>query len=386
MNPRRRCLYAACQNSAGLAKAMSANPNLHDAEGAARPIREPVWHFRGYELRASDFTTAMIHFYRGEIHRANTWRNRLDATTNWAIVTTAAAISFALTSADNSHAALLIVLILILIFLMIEARRYRYFELFSYRVRLLETDFFAAMLVPPFQPSPDWAETLATSLLRPRFPISSWEAIGRRLRRNYLAILGVLLLVWLYKLYSLPLPAAQWSEFIARASIGPIAGEIVFVLVGVGGLILILTALATLVLNDATGEVLEQPRVFQRLGIQRVFRPGHTDRVYGTGIWQRPHERRDEYMTMIITEKGAAVAERVMQDLKRGVTALHGEGMYTQQARQVLICALTETEIDDVKRSVYAADPQGFVLVLPASEIAGKGFAPLDEEGLYHGS
>lgn len=358
---------------------MSATPPPNGSESGERPVREPVWHYRGYDLRASEFTTAMVHFYRGEIQRANTWRNRLDATTNWAIVTTAAAISFALASSANSHAALLIVILLILIFLMIEARRYRYFELFSYRVRLLETDFFAAMLVPPFQPSPDWAETLATSLLRPKFPISNWEAIGRRLRRNYLAILGILLIVWLFKLYSLPSHALTAEEFIARAGIGPVSGVTVLAIVGSAGILLILTALATLTLNDSTGEVLEQNRVFQGLGIEHMFR-SHTDRVYGAGAWQRPHAHRDEFMTMIITDKGAAVAERVMQDLSRGVTALHGEGMYTQQPRQVLICALTETEVDDLKHSVRAADPQGFVVVMPASEIAGRGFSPLDEK------
>jgi uncharacterized membrane protein len=339
-----------------------------------------VWQYRGYELRPQEFTTAMVHFYRGEIQRANTWRNRLDATTNWAIVTTAAVISFALAAPQELHSILLINMVLILIFLWIEARRYRYFELFSYRVRLLETDFFAAMLVPPFQPSPDWAETLATSLLRPKFPISSWEAVGRRLRRNYLAIMGVLLMVWLFKLYSLPTPAESFAEFASRAAIGPIAGTTVLAAVVIAGAILVLTALATLTLTDATGEVLEQPRVFQGLGIQRFRRPSSSDRASGTGVWQRPHARRDEFVTMIITDKGPAVAERVMQALKRGVTALHGEGMYTQEAREVLICALTETEVEDLKRAVRQVDAQGFVVVLPASEISGRGFQPLEDE------
>jgi uncharacterized membrane protein len=358
---------------------MATNPTPNTQENQARPIREPVWHYRGYELRPSEFTTAMVHFYRGEVQRSNTWRNRLDATTNWAIVTTAAVISFSLANATNSHAVLLIDMLLVLIFLWIEARRYRYFELFSYRVRLLETDFFAAMLVPPFQPSADWAETLATSLLRPKFPISNWEAVGRRLRRNYLAILGILLLVWFFKLYSLPLPALSFEEFAARASIGPVEGQTVLLIVGIVVLVLIVLALATLRLNDATGEVLEAPQVFQRLGIQRIMRSSTNDRVYGTGAWQRPSARRDEFMTMIITDKGNAVAEKIMQDLSRGVTALNGEGMYTQQARQVLLCALTETEIDDVKRAVHSVDPQGFVIVLPASEIAGRGFEAFEE-------
>src|SRR5581483_3187748 len=81
------------------AKAMAAQPNPDGGAPAGageRPIHEPVWHYRGYDLRPQDFTTAMVHFYRGEIQRANTWRNRLDTTRNWAIVTTAGVISFAL--------------------------------------------------------------------------------------------------------------------------------------------------------------------------------------------------------------------------------------------------------------------------------------------------
>lgn len=359
---------------------MAANPNPNGNESAGRPIHEPVWHYRGYDLRSSEFTTAMIHFYRGEIQRANTWRNRLDATTNWAIVTTGAVISFVLSNPNNPSAILLIDMALVVTFLWIEARRYRYFELFSYRVRLLETDFFAAMLVPPFQPSPDWAETLATSLLRPKFPISNWEAVGRRLRRNYLAIFGILTLVWFFKLYNQPSIAPSFEVFVSRATIGPFPGLYVFWAGGFVAAVLILMAFVTLTLNDSTGEVLEQVHVFERLGVNRFFRPSANERVYGTGTWQRPHARRDEFMTMIITEKGLAVAERVMQDLNRGVTALHGEGMYTQKAREVLICALTETELDDLKRAVNAADPQGFVVVMPASEILGKDFSKLGKE------
>jgi uncharacterized membrane protein len=50
----------------------------------------------------------------------------------------------------------------------------------------METDFYAAMLVPPFHPSSDWAESLAESLLQPHFSVSLLEAVGERLRRNYL--------------------------------------------------------------------------------------------------------------------------------------------------------------------------------------------------------
>src|SRR5437588_10372767 len=53
-----------------------------------RPPRRPA-------PTPQEFNTAMAHFYRGEITRANTWRNRLDTTTNWAVLTTGPTPPFA---------------------------------------------------------------------------------------------------------------------------------------------------------------------------------------------------------------------------------------------------------------------------------------------------
>ena len=49
----------------------------------------------------TEFNTAMIHFYRGEVQRSNTWRNRLDTTTNWAVLTAGATLSFVFSSATQ---------------------------------------------------------------------------------------------------------------------------------------------------------------------------------------------------------------------------------------------------------------------------------------------
>jgi uncharacterized membrane protein len=355
-------------------------PGPNPGDGTEPKIAEPVWTFRGYQMRPSEFNTAMVHLYRGEIQRSNTWRTRLDTTTNWAILSSGAAISFALSDPSHHHGVILLNIGLIVIFLFIEARRDRYYELWSYRVRLLETDFFAGMLVPPFHPSPDWAETLADSLLRPKFPVSLAESMGRRFRRNYLAIFAALILSWLLKTYTQPTPATTLSEFIRNASIGPIGGEWSLGAMILFSVIMLLFGFATLNLQHATGEVLTQHRVFAGLRFGR----GSQSRTPPPPIpaqgraWQRPSSRREEYMTMIISEKAQAIAEKVMRDLNRGVTALHGEGMYTQKPREVLMCAVTETEIASLKNAVKSIDPNGFVIVLPASEIAGRGFEPLD--------
>jgi uncharacterized membrane protein len=95
----------------------------------------------------------------------------------------------------------------------------------------METEFFAAMLVPPFAPSLTWAESLANSLQHPQFTISMWEALGRRLRRNYFAIFFGMLFVWIFKNVSQPTTIVSWDEFVARASIGPLSeGQILALL------------------------------------------------------------------------------------------------------------------------------------------------------------
>ncbi len=219
------------------------------------PAREPVWAFRNLELGTSDFNAAMVHFYRAEIQRSNVWRTRLDATTNWAIITAGAAMSFALASADHHHAVILINLVLVALFLFIEARRYRYYELWAYRTRLMETQFFAAMLVPPHAPAPDWAAGLAESLRHPTFPISLWEALGRRFRRNYSWIFFSLAASWVLKNTTQPTPAKTWNDFAERAAIGPLSGEIVVGALGVLLLFLFGMGLLTIPLRQSVGEV-----------------------------------------------------------------------------------------------------------------------------------
>jgi len=332
---------------------------------------EPVWTFRGYELRPGEFNTAMVHFYRAEVQRANVWRQRLDTTTNWAVISTGAAISIAYGGGSIANASVIpLTMLLVTIFLSIEARRYRYYELWASRIRLMETDFFAAMLVPPFRPSPDWAENLAETLLQPQFPISMLEATGRRLRRNYLWIYGILVLAWFARLWLVPTTATSWAEVVNRAAIGPISGTAAL---GLGlALVILLTIVAVLTtwLHAATGEVL--PRYLMN-GVDKV---GATRRR----AWFRPSRQRQQLMAMIITDHGQAISDRVMHDMKRGVTGLSGQGMFTGLPHTVLVCALTITEINQLKSLVNEVDPNAFVVISPALEVLGRGFAPLSDE------
>ncbi|HET9589855.1 MAG TPA: DUF2270 domain-containing protein [Anaerolineales bacterium] len=334
---------------------------------------EPVWTYRGYRLKSGEFVAAMVHFFRAEINRANVWRQRLDTTTNWAVVSTGATLSIAFSQPDIHHGIIILNTLLVMWFLFIEARRYRYYELWSYRVRLMETDFYAAMLVPPFHPSPEWAESLAENLLSPSFPISLSEAFGRRLRRNYFWIFLILYASWVAKIWLFPEPAGTLEEFIRRSAAGPVSGEI---MIGLGFLfysMLALIAITTLSMTQATGEVLP------RFGEESI---GALLASQGKGLraFLAPRHRRRQLMAIIITDKAEAVANRILIDLRRGMTALSGKGMYTGKEHSVLICALTVTEVNNLKTAVAKEDPNAFVVVSPAQEVLGRGFSPLEEK------
>ena len=75
----------------------------------------------------------------------------------------------------------------------------------------------------------DWADRLAQDMEWPRFHMTWWEAMGRRLRRNYQGIYGVLLASWLVVLMTHPTSTTSLREIIARASVGPFPGMVIFI-------------------------------------------------------------------------------------------------------------------------------------------------------------
>jgi len=222
------------------------------------------------KLSPSEFNTAMVHFYRGEVQRSNTWRSRLDNTTYWAVITVAGALSFAFSSPTNPHFLIPIISLLVAIFLLMEARRYRYYEIWASRVRVIETGYLAQMLAPNGVPrDQEWASHLASDLLTPHFTISVWEAIGRRLRRNYIWLFALLALSWNLKVYLHPQAAVNLDEFVSRATVGLVPGSIVIIVGVTFNFTLCIFALSTIRLREATGEVLPRHQ-FSLHPLQRV--------------------------------------------------------------------------------------------------------------------
>jgi uncharacterized membrane protein len=217
------------------------------------------------KLAPGEFNTAMVHFYRGELQRSNVWRTRLDTTTNWAVITAGATLSFVFSSPDNPHFAIPINTVLISIFLFMEARRYRYYEVWANRVRVLETGYFAPMLSHRPMLDKEWADHISGDLVTPHFTISEWEAVGKRLRANYLWIFILLALSWTLKIYIHPSPIPTttpedrrlfWDVFEKRARVGLAPGWLVITVGAIFNFLTFFVAFGTLKLRNASSEVL----------------------------------------------------------------------------------------------------------------------------------
>jgi uncharacterized membrane protein len=204
----------------------STKPNLRPA------IIAPV-----FPSTSSEFITAIVHYHRAEIARMAGWRDRIDRTTNWAITVVAAMLSISLSTPTAHHGVLLFAMVLVLLLLVIEARRYRFFDVYRNRVRRLERNYFAQIFAPEPGTTDDWIHGLGADLRKPLFLTSHSQALSRRLRRNYCWMFLILLFAWLVKTTFIRMQESaaeahlvqSADEWIRNAAIGPVPGWLVVV-------------------------------------------------------------------------------------------------------------------------------------------------------------
>jgi uncharacterized membrane protein len=170
---------------------------------------------------------AIAHLYRGEVYRSTIWRTRLDTTTNWSVITLGVALSITFSTRAASPVPLVLVGFLILFFLLLESRRYRYFNVWRARARWMEKHLYAPMLDDgDLRLEEGWQHTLARDYREPRYHIGLLRAVGRRLRNNYIWILMIQTIAYFGKIIIHPTPVAGVEELLQRAAVGPIPGEL----------------------------------------------------------------------------------------------------------------------------------------------------------------
>jgi uncharacterized membrane protein len=166
---------------------------------------------------------------------------RLDATTSWAITVTSSIFTVAFSIRDVPHVIFFFNVAVVFVLLWIEARRYRFYDAFRARVRMLEAHF----LVPIVSQNTamlqgEWQKLVCEDLILPSFKISRFEALGRRLKRNYAFILSIVMVAWITKIFLHASPAIDsWNSLYRALKVGEsipawfIAGLFVTTLAGV---------------------------------------------------------------------------------------------------------------------------------------------------------
>ena len=205
----------------------------------------------GLEIDSRDRITILIHYYRAMVGRADIWRTRMDTTTNWAIGSVAAVISFSLGNPTLPHYVVFVASIMTAIFLMLEARRLTFYHLWQQRVLLLEDGLIRPAVASIGSESTEAVGPEAVDLSRqleqhlgrtaPSMPIR--KAAARRLRRVYLYLFGVQLLAWVLKLSYHPTAVSSIDAIVSRARIGAIPGPAVVAVVTLLFVALIVLAL-----------------------------------------------------------------------------------------------------------------------------------------------
>lgn len=167
-------------------------------------------------------------FYRAEMRRAGVWRRRLDQPTKWAVVVLAAVLTWTFSSRGNPHYVLLFGVVAVAAFLFVEGQRFREYDVWRRRLRVLQSNLYAELFDPADRAADGWRDWLGGDLRDPSFDVSLVRAVGHRLQHVYLPLLSVL-----YGAWALRVTVFQASQPLSTAaSIGSIDGVWVAAVVG----------------------------------------------------------------------------------------------------------------------------------------------------------
>lgn len=81
----------------------------------------------------------------------------------------------------------------------------------------------------------------------------------------------------------------------------------------------------------------------------------------------------------IISNESEQVVKAITDKLHRGVTILEGEGAYSHQNKQVLLCVVKRPQISDIRKMVKSIDENAFFIVTDAKNVYGRGFGDIGD-------
>lgn len=80
----------------------------------------------------------------------------------------------------------------------------------------------------------------------------------------------------------------------------------------------------------------------------------------------------------IISDKAEEISEFLVSHSPRGVTLIHGEGVYSKKPKGVLLTCVKNNQVHSLKVFIKELDENAFVIVTDATNVYGKGFHRID--------
>lgn len=84
--------------------------------------------------------------------------------------------------------------------------------------------------------------------------------------------------------------------------------------------------------------------------------------------------RKSSVQVLIFSEKYKEIADYIIHEMDRGVTALDAVGWFTQSEKKVLLVLVRRSQLHEVTKAVKGVDQRAFMSVSPASDVYGEGF------------
>ncbi len=76
----------------------------------------------------------------------------------------------------------------------------------------------------------------------------------------------------------------------------------------------------------------------------------------------------------IITSKPDEIVRNMLEEMEIGATLLSGQGAYTQENRQIILCVVKNNQFPELKNLVRDNDDRAFMIVGKSAEIYGEGY------------
>lgn len=94
--------------------------------------------------------------------------------------------------------------------------------------------------------------------------------------------------------------------------------------------------------------------------------------IYISGVViDRVHTRHIKLSLMVVTTKGDALKNELIENLVRGITVMDGYGGYSSNENKVLYTVITRYELELVKSLIKKIDPESFVSITETNEVMG---------------